>query len=158
MDAFRQWTLCLIIAAAAGTFVCAVSPRGNAEKAVRTVAGIFVVATVCTPLAQLGNSDFGIPAFADFDVVSDCGESLKEQVLDSCKDTVEKQLVEIAGKCLITVCNVKINAYLDEYSSIIIQDIQLEINSENPESVLNFQTEAEDVLGVPIIIRNGILM
>ncbi len=157
MDAFRQWALCLIIAAAAGTFVCAVSPRGTAEKAVRTVAGIFVVATVCTPLAQIEKNGFDIPAFADSAAVSDCGELLKEQILESCKNAVEEQLAQVAKKHLLTVCSIKINAYIDEYNSIIIQNIQLEINSEAPESVLRFQSEAQDVLGIPVTIRNGIL-
>lgn len=157
MDAFRQWALCLIIAAAAGTFVCAVSPRGTAEKAVRTVAGIFVVATVCTPLTQLEKSDFDIPAFADSAVVSDFGESLKEQMLESCKKEVEKQLVAVAKRCSLTVCNIEMDAYIDEYNSIIIQNIHLEINSETPEAALRFQAEAENALGVPVTIRNGIL-
>lgn len=158
MDVFRQWALCLIIAAAAGTFVCAVSPRGTAEKTVRTVAGIFVVATVCAPLTQLEKTDFDIPVFADSYLVSDSGEYLKEHMVDSIKKSVEKQLAEIADKHSVTVSDVNVNAYLDEYDSIIIQEIQLRISPETPDSVLQFQSEAQKALGIPITIRNGIPM
>ncbi len=158
MDEFRQWALCLIIAAAAGAFVCAVSPRGTSDKAVRTVAGIFVVAAVCTPLTKLEKNDFDMPVFADSAGVSDCGESLKKQLLDSCKDAVGNRIEEIARKYSLTVCDVEINAYPDEHNSIIIQDIQLEIDSEIPENISHFKSEAEEVLGVPVIIRNGIRM
>ncbi len=158
MDAFRQWALCLIISAAAGTFVCAVSPRGSVEKAVRTVAGIFVVAAVCTPLTKLEKNAFDIPAFVEFAAVPDYGESLEEHMTDSLKKSISKQIVDVAEKYSVAICDVFVNAYLDEYNSIIIQDIQIEINSELPGCVLQFQSEAEDVLGVPISIRNGILM
>lgn len=158
MDEFRQWALCLIIAAAAGTFVCAVSPRGTSDKAVRTVAGIFVVAAVCTPLTQLEKSGIDIPAFGSAEGISDCGESLKEYLLDSCKDAIGIRIEEIAGKHSLTVYSIKMNAYADEYNSIIIRDIQLEINSETPENISHFKSEAEEVLGVPVIIRNGIRM
>lgn len=157
MDIFRQWAICLIVSAAAGTFVCAVSPRGAIEKAVRTVAGIFVVVTVCMPLTRLENVSFDIPAFADSYVDSDSGDSLKEHMLESCKSAVLNQLDEIARKYSLIISNTEVNAYIDEYNSIIIQDIQLEINSESPGTVLQFQSEAQDVLGIPVTIRNGIL-
>ena len=153
MDVFRQWALCLIVSAAAGTFVCAVSPRGAIEKAVRTVAGIFVVVTVCMPLTRLENVSFDIPAFADSYADSDNGGLLKEHMLESCKTAVENQLEGIAEKLSLSIRNIEINAYVDEYNSIIIQDIQLEINSESPETVLRFQSEAQDVLGIPVTIE-----
>lgn len=157
MDALRQWALCLIAAAAAGTFVCAVTPRGAVDKAMRTVAGLFVVAAVCAPITKLESNSFGIPAFADSAVVSDCGETLKEQMLESCRKAIENQILSLSKKYSLTVCNVKLDAYIDEYNSIIIRDIHLEINSETPQSVSLFLSEAEAVLGVPVSIRNGIL-
>ena len=63
MDAVRQWAICLIAAAAAGTFAAAVIPGGSMEKTVKAVAGIFVVVAVCSPLAELRSH--GLPTFAD---------------------------------------------------------------------------------------------
>ncbi len=157
MDALRQWALCLIAAASAGTFVCAVTPRGAVDKAVRTVAGLFVVAAVCAPVTKLESDNFGIPAFADSAVVSDCGELLKEQMLESCKKAIENQILSLSKRYSLTVYNVELDAYTDEYNSIIIQSIHLEINSETPQSVSPFLSEAEAALGVPVTIRNGIL-
>lgn len=157
MDALRQWALCLISAAAAGTFVCAITPRGAVDKAVRTVAGIFVVAAVCSPLTNLKKIDFGIPAFADSIVADDYGDALKEQMLESCKNAVEQQLLTLADSYSVTVIRIELDAYADEYNSIIIQNIHLEIDSETSESASLFRSEAENTLGVPITIRNGIL-
>lgn len=150
MNEFRQWALCLIITAAAGTFVCAVSPGGSTEKAVRTVAGIFVVVAVCSPLTKLKKTEFAKNVFSDSYVISDSSGELEEQVLEQCRSSVEEQLVPIAEKHSVTVCSVTLDAYFDEYGSIIIQNIHLDIISENPESGLLFMSEAQEILGVPI--------
>ena len=158
MDAFRQWALCLIISAAAGTFVCALSPRGAVEKAVRTVVGIFVVTVICAPLTQLQKSDFSIPVFGDSYIESDSEEALKDQMLESCKSEIENRLAELADKHSIELSKVKIDAYIDEYNSIIIQNIHLETDAESSETVTAFQTEATESLGVPVTVRNGTQM
>lgn len=150
MSEFRQWALCLIITAAAGTFVCAVSPRGTTEKAVRTVAGIFVVVTVCTPLSQLNKTELVKNVFSYSYVVSDSSDALKVQMLEQCKNSVEEQLATIARKYSVTVCQVTMDAYFDEYGSIIIQSIHLDIISENPECDELFISEAQAALGVPL--------
>lgn len=150
MNEFRQWVLCLIITAAAGTFVCAVSPRGTTEKAVRTVAGIFVVVTMCTPLSQLNKTELVKNVFLDSYVISDNSEALKEQMLEQCKKSIEEQLAPIARKYSVTVCQVTMDAYFDEYGSIIIQRIHLDITSENPDSAVLFISEAQAALGVPL--------
>lgn len=150
MNEFRQWALCLIVTAAAGTFVCAVSPRGTTEKAVRSVVGIFVVVTVCTPLTQLEKTELAKDVFSDSYFMSDSSDDLKEQVLEQCKFSVEEQLAPVAEKHSVTVCSVAMDAYFDEYNSIIIQNIHLDIISENPESAVLFMSEAQEMLGVPI--------
>ena len=150
MNEFRQWALCIIITAAAGTFVCAVSPRGATEKAVRTVAGIFVIVTMCTPLAVLKKTELAKNVFSDSYVISDNSEVLKRQMLEQCKNEVEEKLVSVADKHSVTVYSVEMNAYFDEYNSIIIQNIHIDVESENPVYTSDFMTEAQEILGVPI--------
>lgn len=150
MNEFRQWALCIIITAAAGTFVCAVSPRGTTEKAVRTVAGIFVIVTMCTPLAELKKTELAKNVFSDSYVISDNSEEMKKQMLEQCKNEVEEKLVSIATEHSVAVCGVEMDAYFDEYNSIIIRGIHIDIESENSVCSLNFMTEAQAILGVPI--------
>ena len=150
MNEFRQWALCIIITAAAGTFVCAVSPRGATEKAVRTVAGIFVIVTMCTPLAELKKTELAKNVFSDSYVISDNSEEMKKQMLEQCKNEVEEKLVSIATEHSVAVCGVEMDAYFDEYNSIIIRSIHIDIKSEDSVCSLNFMTEAQEILGVPI--------
>ncbi len=150
MDALKQWTLCIIVAAAAATFACAVSPRGSVEKTVRTVAGIFVIVSVCAPLSSLAGAEFAEYAFAASYDVNGSDTALKEQMLESCKKAAEESLASVAKKHGITLVSIGVDAYTDENNCIIIQDIQAEVQTENPGSLGAFLDDAEEILGVPI--------
>lgn len=152
MDVLKQWTLCIIVAAAAGTFACAVSPRGSVEKTVRTVAGIFVIFSVCAPLSQLADAEFAEYAFAASYDANGSDTALKEQMLESCKKAAEESLASVAEKHGVTLVGIGITAYIDENECIIIQDIQAEVQTENPGSLGAFPDDAEEILGVPIRI------
>lgn len=157
MDAFRQWALCIIISAAAGTFACAVLPRGSAEKTVRTVAGIFVVAAICAPLSQLDFEEFSLPAFArSYDTEAD-PEELDDYILSVCKSAADREISAAAKAHGITVEAVFIDAYVDENSCIIMQNIQIDIRSGDIKSASDFSEDVEKRIGVSVNIRNGIL-
>lgn len=149
MDAFREWTLCLIVSAAAGSIVCAVAPRGATDKTVRTVVGIFVVVTVCTPLTELAQTDFDY-AFASSYNGSDSGEELNELMLENCRKAIEDELEAIAQKHKIEFTEVRLDAYIDEYNCINIQNIQLGSNGANYNGISSFEDEAEKILGIPV--------
>ncbi len=152
MDVLKQWTLCIIVAAAAGTFACAVSPRGSVEKTVRTVAGIFVIVSVCAPLSQLADAEIAEYAFAASYDSNGSDTALKEQMLESCKKAAEESLASVAKKHGVTLVSIGVDAYIDENDCIIIQDIQAEVQTENPGSLGAFPDDAEEILGVPIRI------
>lgn len=151
MDAFREWALCLIIAAAAGSIVCAVSPRGATDKTVRTVVGIFVVITVCVPLTNIESADSDY-IFAASHAVADSGEALNELLLENCKSAVESELKPVAEKYGITILASEMNAYVDEYNCINIHNLHLKITNGNPGIISFFQSEAERISGVPVKI------
>ncbi len=151
MDVFKEWALCLITAAAAGSVVCAISPRGSTDKTVRIVVGIFIVVTVCAPLTKLSETDSEYAFAASYDG-ADSGEALNELMLVNCQKAVEDELKIIAKKYGITIVAAEMNAYIDEYNCINIQSIQLEIAGENTGEISSFQSEAENISGVPVKI------
>lgn len=150
MDALKQWMLCIIVAAAAGTFACAVSPRGSVEKTVRTVAGIFVVVTVCTPLSSLADAEFTEYAFAASYDVNGSDAALKEQMLESCKKAVENSLASVAKKHGVNLISIVTDVYIDENNCIIIRGIQVETRADSSDFLNAFLDDAEKNLGVPI--------
>lgn len=151
MDAFREWALCLIISAVAGGVVCAVSPRGATDKTVRTVIGIFIVVTVCTPLARLAKADFEYTFAASYNG-EDSGEKLNELILENCKTAVENALKPVAEKYSISIVRVELNVFVDDNNRINIHNIHLEVSEEDSGNISLFQMEAEKISGVPVKI------
>ena len=97
MDAFRQWILCIIFAAAAGTFACAVSPRGSTDKTVRAVVGIFVVSAICAPLSAFDFEEIILPVFADSYNAETENEEIDDYIVSVCKSAVESEVVQSAA-------------------------------------------------------------
>lgn len=153
MDALRQWALCLIIAAAAGTFVMSVSPRGSMDKTVRAVVGIFVVAAICSPLAELIKSDLTVEAMADYEYEADGGaEDLQEYMLDVCREAAENQIVSAAEESGISVEEIFINADIDADNCIIIHGITVAVSAETADKSSDFSAVLEEALGVPVTV------
>lgn len=156
MDVFRQWVLCVMVAAAAGTFVCAISPKGSTDKTVRTVAGIFVVAAICAPLSELDIEKISVPAFASSYEENNSGKELEEYMLSVCRSAVDGEISAAAQEHGIMVESVFVDAYIDENKCIIIQDVEVNIQSDDNKSVSDFSQDVEKRIGVSVNIRNGI--
>lgn len=154
MDALRQWALCLIIGAAAGTFVMAISPRGSMDKTVRAVVGIFVVAAICSPLAGLADADFTLDAMADYEYEGqDSGEELQEYMLSVCRDAAEEQILSAAEDSGIRVDEIFINADIDANNCIIIHDITVTIGAEHSGKSAEFSKTLGENLGVTVTVN-----
>lgn len=152
MDAFRQWTLCIIFAAAAGTFACAVSARGSTDKTLRAVVGIFIVSAICSPLSEIDIKEITLPAFADScNIEGESGE-LDEYILSACKSAVESEIMLSASECGIEVESVLIDAEVDEDECIIIHDIQIKIQNGATDYRSDFSRSVEEKLGVPVTL------
>ena len=127
MDILRQWALCLIIGAVAGTFVMAISPRGSTDKTVRAVVGIFVVAVICSPLADLINEDVSLNALAGFEYTENEDRQASKYMLEMfCKET-EKIIISAADECNVAVGDICINADIDADDCIIIHEITVDV-------------------------------
>lgn len=150
MDAFRQWALCVIIAAAAGAFFFALSPRGAADKAMRAVTGIFVVASICAPLADVDIDKISVPAFAQMNTEHTDGTETYDLIFSACRDAAENEILSVAVQCGITVNSVALNAYYDNEKCIIIQDVRVNIQKADTKTQKTFLSAVEERLGVPV--------
>lgn len=153
MDAFRQWALCIIIAAAAGTFACVISPKGSLDKTVRAVVGIFVVASICAPLSQLKNIESADYKFAVSDYDEDITDSLSEYTLSACKSAVENEILSCAATYGIGVESMTVDAYIDKENCIIIQNIHVETHREDENKISGFSSEIEAKLGLHVTVN-----
>lgn len=154
MDALRQWALSLIVAAAAGTFVMVISPRGSMDKTVRAVVGIFVVAAICSPLAGFAKSDFSLNAMADFEYNEhDSAENLQEYAVSVCRNAAEKRIVSAADSMGVKVNEICVDVDINTNGCIIIHDVTVEINKEYSAKKSDFSALLEDKLGVSVTVN-----
>lgn len=151
MDALRQWAICLIIGAAAGTFVMSVSPRGSMDKTVRAVVGIFVVAVICSPLADFKKTDFAFNTMTDYKYDErDSTEKIHEYMLSVCREEMNKQILSAAEEHGLTVNEIFINADIDAENCMIIHDMMVEIGAEHSEKSNEFSEILSQKIGVPV--------
>lgn len=152
MDAFRQWILCIIFAAAAGTFACAVSPRGSTDKTVRAVVGIFVVSAICAPLSSFDFEEIILPAFADSYNAETENEEIDDYIIYACKSAVESEIMQSASDFGIAVESIAADVGIDDDKCIIIHDIQIKIQTNKAGSKSDFLKSIEEKLGVTVTL------
>ena len=155
MDFIKEWALCLIFAAAAGTLATVIIPRGSTDKTARAVIGIFVVAVICSPLSEISKSDLSVEAFADseeggFD--NSYAEDMREQMADVFKTTLDSQIRKVASELGIAVTSVKADISVDaEYCINIHKIVVTASNSELSDEAYLSELFGEK-LGVPVEI------
>lgn len=154
MDLLRQWALFLVIGSLAATFAIVLSPGGATDKAMRAVAGIFVVALVCTPLKNLGNAESFLQTFKSFDDFDDETQSneLNEYLISVCRNAVEKEVSETAKELGIKAVCAEIEMETDDESCIIIHNITVEIESAHHDDKNRFSDSLSEKLGVPVTV------
>ena len=153
MDALRQWALCLIIGAAAGTFVMAISPRGSMDKTVRAVVGIFVVAAICAPIATLLKEDIGTEAFADYEFEEHGEDELNGYMLEMFRSETEKIILSTADEFDIAVKDICINAEIDAENCIIIHSITVAVRMEDEPEKSSFSDTFFQKTGVRVTVN-----
>lgn len=149
-DTFKQWAVGLIICALGGTVISLLSPRGSMEKTLRAVIGIFVVSAVCTPLVELKKADSFLPAFAAQSLPAIEAENLREQIEEACKSTAGRVIDEVMKSAGISNYEAAVNVHMNEEYCIIIQDIQIKIDSENIGSAAKIQAALQQKLNVKV--------
>lgn len=153
MDELSQWALCLIIGAAAGTFVMAVSPRGSMDKTVRAVVGMFVVAAICSPLAELLKADFAADAFAVFENEMQNEDDMRDYLLEAYRTELEKRIVTAARERGTEIEEIFISAYIDADDCIIIQEITVAVASEHSAQSGELSRFLSERLGVNVTVN-----
>lgn len=151
MDVLRQWALCVMIAAAAGTLVCLISPRGATDKAVRTVVGIFVVSTICMPLSELDIKEITLPAFAESYENKESFHDSDELIISAFRSETEKAIKSVASQYGVEIGSVSVDASVEDLC-IIIHDMRVCIQNINKTDLSDFLKSAEEKLGVPVTI------
>lgn len=156
LDVLRQWAICLIIAAAAGTFAMVVSPRGSMDKTIRAVVGIFVVAVICSPLAEMKSSGFSLGAMAEYEFEEENAnvQELREQLVSACRDAVEAQAVQAAQELGIGIESVEAEMSVDADNCIIIHNITVNIATDFEEKARLLSESLQEKLGVPVQVNS----
>ena len=154
MEALRQWAISLIICGIGATIISLLSPRGTMEKTLRAVIGIFIVSTVCMPLAKLKNAEDFLPVFS-FESETFYSESLEEQMLEACKVTIGKVIDDTAKELNITEYDVDADVQTSEEYCIIIQRIHIRVYDCDSATAADFESVLQNKLGVSVAVECG---
>lgn len=147
MEELKQWLISIVFASAAGALITVVSPKGTNDKTLKTVVGIFIIASVFLPLSKMNKADFSLSAFASGYVIEQ-GENE-----DFVFEMLEEELLEtISGTTESFDCGIKsieVDAEYDEEKCIIIHKITVYFTHGEAENIMKAAVETEKLLGVP---------
>ncbi|MBR3779678.1 MAG: stage III sporulation protein AF [Clostridia bacterium] len=155
MDILKDWALCLIAAAAAGTLATVVVPRGTMDKTVRAVVGIFVVAVICSPLAKLDEQDLFTDVFSEYEeVFSDNSytQEMQNYMIDLMKETVNSEIKETADELGAEIKSVVSDISVDDKNCINIHKINVVINKTDFLDKEELSDTISERLGVPVSV------
>lgn len=154
MEEFRQWAVCIIIAAAAGTIVTFISPRGAMNKTVSAVAGVFVVTAICTPLTEIKKADFllGDASFSESEEIYSF--ETEKNLTQLCRNAIADRVTELVNEAGGEVTGIEAEISLDENGCIIIHEVLVEVA--NCDSTQMLAEMLFQKLGVHCEVRNGI--
>ncbi len=154
MNDLKQWTLCLIIGAVAGAFAMAITPRGTMSKAVRAVTGVFIVASMCSPLSQLLKKDVSIKTFADSVYKEDNSDELNGYIMETFQNEIEKQILSVADMYNADVKEIYINADINTDGCIIIHEISVAVKSMMSDDASEFSKKLSEEIGISVSVNS----
>lgn len=155
MDILKDWAMCLIAAAAAGTLATVVVPRGSMDKTVRAVVGIFVVAVICSPLAELDGQNLFTDAFGEYDDVFSADSYTREMqdyMIDLMKETVDSEIKKTADELGAKIKSVVSDISVDGENCINIHKIDVVINKTDFLDKEELSDKISERLGVPVSV------
>lgn len=148
MDGLKQWALTLITGGLTAGIAVAVMPRGGATKTLRTVAAVFIILVLISPLVNRETTDDFLPAFNE-QIEDDGEESMKEYVVSVCKERIKEEIETAAEETGTNVESAEIEMYIDEEYCINIQTVTVTVSNHEAESI---QSVLSEKLGVPVRI------
>ena len=152
MDFLKNTALGLIAAAAAGTLATVIVPRGSMDKTLRAVVGIFVVAVICSPFAQISETELIDGAFVNSDVIlSDDSYTaeMQEKMIGIFNSEINSNVKEIASELNINVVSVNSEITVDENCCINIHKIVVNISDCETSAKESLSVKISENLGVP---------
>lgn len=152
MSYIKDVALCLVFAAAAGTLVTVIVPRGSMDKTVRAVVGIFVVAVICSPLAGLDKSEMILDAFAVSDeeiTENPYADDMNGKITEILKENITLQIEKIVSEFGAVAVSVNAEISVDENSCINIHKIKVVINNGDFVAATRLSEAISQNLGVP---------
>lgn len=152
MEYIKDVALCLIFAAAAGTLVTVIVPRGSMDKTVRAVVGIFVVAVICSPLTELDKAETILDAFEVYDeetVENLYTEDMSEYITETLKENITLRIKEIVSEFGADAVSVNTEMSVDENDCINIHKIEVKIKNGNFIDKTRLSETISRNLGVP---------
>ncbi len=153
MDFLKDTAFCLITAAAVGTLVTVLVPRGAMDKTVRAVIGIFVVAVVCSPLSEIEKNDLTLDAFADFkekDFNEFYEEDMNDALINTFRISLGHKLNEIAAELNFEILTVDSDISVDDERCINIQNIAIIIGRSELYNTEELSRMISKKLGLPV--------
>lgn len=132
MDFLKNAALCLIAVATAGTLASVIVPRGSLNKTMRAVTGIFVVAVICSPIAEVLKTGSVQDVFAyNFEASSDMSyaEDMQKQLIEVFESTVNSSVEEIASQLNADVVSVNAELFFDDENCINIHKITVTVRN-----------------------------
>lgn len=151
MEAVRQWAICLLASAVVGAFACIVMPNGSVEKTIKVVSGIFVIAAVCSPLADLSMRDFAQTAAQTEGEYPVNAQALEDGTLNMYDSTIRDAIYDTAQACGACIKEISVELDMND-NCIIIHNVTVELEETQNEKTEKFGETVRERLGFPIDI------
>lgn len=155
MDALKSWAVSVIISALAGTVVSLLMPKGSMEKTMRSVIGVFMVAAVCLPLAQINIENEAQAVFSASGFEENNAQEIQAFLASEYESTVKEVICSAAKETGVTDYEVIADISYDENGCIIIHEIAVELGEDNSVSKDAFEALVNERLGFSVTVRKG---
>ena len=155
MDILKDWALCLIAAAAAGTLATVVVPKGSMDKTVRAIVGIFVVAVICSPLTELSKQEISADFFGGYEDVfldNSYKNDMHNYIVEALKKTVDSEIKKTADEFGTEIKSVVSDISVDDNNCINIHKIIVVINRTDSLDIEELSDKISEKLGVPVSV------
>ncbi|MDR0314833.1 MAG: stage III sporulation protein AF [Oscillospiraceae bacterium] len=124
MDVLKDWVLCITLSSLVGAVVYAFTPKGNMQKAIRVIVGVFFICALLTPFIngreiEIDFKEFEIDAKSKYDKA--LSKNIDDYMLDITKQSVENEVLTILNDNEIYSGQILLDMDIDDENSIFIK-------------------------------------
>lgn len=156
VEFLQNWALKIALAALCGGLVWLLSPNGAVQKALRTLAAVFILTAFLQPF-------FSKPDFlSEFDNVSETqtapnipelGTAVQEQLRTTVENQIKEQLKSILARYEIKSGQILVETDILSDNSINIGTVAVQIPKSAAGQATQITAAAETELGLPVTIQ-----